>query len=164
MPLREKGKPEAARAYNSLMNILVTAGNTRVYIDKVRCLTNIFTGRTGAAIALEALRHGHDVTLLTSHPEAAAELAANTNLSEKRWHLWHYDTLDDLRRLMQENLASRAANVVIHCAAVSDYVPAGVFAPAAGTKFNAQNTWQGQPPTLADRVAGKIKAMSRSFG
>ena len=40
------------------MNLLVTAGNARVYIDQVRCLTNIFTGRTGAAIALEAYERG----------------------------------------------------------------------------------------------------------
>jgi len=35
----------------------------------VRCITNIFTGRTGASIALEAYRRGHQVTLATSHPE-----------------------------------------------------------------------------------------------
>ena len=44
------------------MNILVTAGNTQVFIDQVRCITNIFTGRTGAAIAVEAYRRGHSVT------------------------------------------------------------------------------------------------------
>ena len=38
------------------MNLLVTAGNTQVAIDRVRCITNIFTGRTGTAIALEAYR------------------------------------------------------------------------------------------------------------
>jgi phosphopantothenate-cysteine ligase/phosphopantothenoylcysteine decarboxylase/phosphopantothenate--cysteine ligase len=38
------------------MNILVTAGNTQTPIDKVRCLTNIFSGETGARIAIEAAR------------------------------------------------------------------------------------------------------------
>jgi phosphopantothenate-cysteine ligase/phosphopantothenoylcysteine decarboxylase/phosphopantothenate--cysteine ligase len=56
------------------MNLLVTAGNTLVPIDKVRGITNIFTGRTGASIALEAHRRGHGVTLLTSHPEAVHDL------------------------------------------------------------------------------------------
>src|SRR5438034_5962598 len=46
------------------MRILVTAGNTLVPIDRVRCITNIFTGRTGARIALHAQERGHDVTLL----------------------------------------------------------------------------------------------------
>ena len=32
------------------MKILVTAGNTQVPIDRVRCITNIFSGRTGTRI------------------------------------------------------------------------------------------------------------------
>jgi len=51
------------------VNILVTAGNTQTPIDRVRCLTNIFSGRTGANIAVRAAERGHTVTLLTSHPE-----------------------------------------------------------------------------------------------
>ena len=53
------------------MKLLVTAGNTLVPIDSVRGITNVFTGRTGAGIALHAYRRGHHVTLLTSHPETA---------------------------------------------------------------------------------------------
>ncbi len=54
------------------MNVLVTAGNTLVPIDQVRCISNVFTGKTGAAIALCAHGRGHRVTLITSHPEAVA--------------------------------------------------------------------------------------------
>ena len=56
------------------MNVLVTAGNTLAPIDRVRGLTNVFTGRTGAGIALAAHERGHAVTLLTSHPEAVAKI------------------------------------------------------------------------------------------
>ena len=52
------------------MRFLVTAGNTQTHIDKVRCLTNIFSGRTGGRIAAAAHGRGHTVCLLTSHPEA----------------------------------------------------------------------------------------------
>ena len=38
----------------SLMHILITAGNTQMPMDRVRCITNIFSGRTGASIALQA--------------------------------------------------------------------------------------------------------------
>ena len=58
------------------MRLLVTAGNTLALVDRVRCLTNVFTGRTGAAIALCAHQRGHAVTLLTSHPEAVTPPAA----------------------------------------------------------------------------------------
>jgi hypothetical protein len=51
------------------VKILVTAGNTQTDIDRVRCITNVFSGRTGAQIAAEAFERGHAVSLLTSHPE-----------------------------------------------------------------------------------------------
>jgi len=43
------------------MKNLITSGGTREYIDDVRVLTNISSGRLGALIAEEALRRGHDV-------------------------------------------------------------------------------------------------------
>jgi phosphopantothenoylcysteine synthetase/decarboxylase len=143
------------------MNILVTAGNTRIFIDKVRCLTNIFTGRTGAGIALEACRRGHEVVLLTSHPEAVLELAGQAALPADRWRQLRYDTLDDLARLMERHIKDEAFDAVIHSAAVSDYLAGGAFAPAPGTRLRDDLTWQadaGKNPTLVDRAAGKIKS------
>ena len=55
------------------MNLLVTAGNTHAPIDRVRVITNVFSGRTGAAIARAAVGRGHRATLLTSHPETIPE-------------------------------------------------------------------------------------------
>src|SRR5881398_2321606 len=105
------------------MHLLVTAGNTQAPIDRVRCITNIFTGRTGAAIALRACDRGHTVTLLTSHPERIPELPPAS-----RWTLHHYRTFDDPRDLMAGQIKDGRFDVVIHCAAVSDYLSAGVFA------------------------------------
>src|SRR4051794_28124027 len=111
------------------MNLLVTAGNTLALIDKVRCITNIFTGRTGASIALEAHRRGHAVTLVTSHAEAVAELAGDSPPGSERWSLVRYRTFDDLQDRMASSIRG-SLDAVIHCAAVSDYLSAGVFAPA----------------------------------
>jgi len=136
------------------MNVLVTAGNTLALIDKVRCLTNIFTGRTGAAIALEAHARGHAVTLLTSHPEAVGEPP-----SGERWRLRHYRTFEDLQSRMEETIAPGGLDAVVHCAAVSDYLCGGVYAAEAGTRFDpATSRWQGHPPALVDRQAGKVKS------
>jgi len=143
------------------MNILITAGNTRVFIDKVRCITNIFTGRTGASIALEAYRRGHRVTLLTSHPEPTAAPDGKTNLQGDRWRQHAYETYDDLHQLMQQHLSETAFDVVIHSAAVSDHLVAGVYAPTPWTRFDEEHTWQGgreKAPTLVDRAAGKVKS------
>ena len=46
------------------MRIIVTAGPTREHLDPVRFLSNPSTGKMGFAIAAEAARRGHDVTLV----------------------------------------------------------------------------------------------------
>jgi phosphopantothenate-cysteine ligase/phosphopantothenoylcysteine decarboxylase/phosphopantothenate--cysteine ligase len=97
------------------MRVLVTAGNTHTPIDRVRVLTNVFTGRTGAAVAAEFRRRGHDVLLVTSQPETAAETPTRT-----------YRTFDDLAGLLAE-LVPQGWDVIAHSAAVSDYAVAGVF-------------------------------------
>lgn len=139
------------------MNLLITAGNTLVPIDRVRCITNIFTGRTGAAIARCAWERGHGVTLLTSHPEAVE----NPPHSE-RWSMLRYRTFEDLQNLMEERITRRDSHGVIHCAAVSDYLAGGIYAPAEGTHLHPENgRWQSEHtdgPVLVDRAAGKVKS------
>ncbi|MCU0704137.1 MAG: bifunctional phosphopantothenoylcysteine decarboxylase/phosphopantothenate synthase [Fimbriiglobus sp.] len=119
------------------MNILVTAGNTRTMIDRVRCITNVFTGRTGANIAVEAANRGHRVTLLTSHPDTAA---ASPNLTVKS-----YQTFEDLAALMAEEVTSGGYDAIVHSAAVSDYHVGGVYAGTVATGFT-------------DVSAGKVKS------
>ena len=46
------------------MKIVITAGPTREYLDPVRFLSNPSTGKMGFAIAAEAARRGHEVTLI----------------------------------------------------------------------------------------------------
>jgi phosphopantothenoylcysteine synthetase/decarboxylase len=144
------------------MNVLVTAGNTQVPIDRVRCITNVFTGRTGAQIALEAQRRGHHVTLLTSHPEVVADLSATP--PAERWAVLPYRTFDDLQRLLEELIPLGGLSAVIHSAAVSDYLAGGIYAPGEGTSFRMEQeggqwvTEDGRPATMRDRGAGKVKS------
>src|SRR3982074_445687 len=99
------------------MRIFVTAGNTQVPIDRVRCITNIFTGRTGAAIALEAYRRGHVVTLATSHPEVIDAV----DPAPARWCCIPYRTFDDLEGLMVKHIAQGKPDAIVHSAALADY-------------------------------------------
>jgi phosphopantothenoylcysteine synthetase/decarboxylase len=142
------------------MNLLVTAGNTQTPIDQVRAITNIFTGRTGAGIALEAYGRGHSVILLTSHADTVAERASGSPPEDgPRWRCVVYRTFDDLHEAMACRIPGSHLDAVIHCAAVSDHRVAGIFAPAAGTGFHVDDlTWHGEPPALADRAAGKVKS------
>src|SRR5581483_9059458 len=102
------------------MNILITAGNTLVPIDRVRCITNVFTGRTGAAIARCAWERDQTDTLLTSHPEAV-----DNPPQGERWDMKPYRTFEDLQERMREWVTAGRLNAVIHCAAVSDYLAGG---------------------------------------
>ncbi len=143
------------------MNILVSTGNTIVPIDRVRCITNVFTGRTGTTIALHCHQRGHSVTLLSSHPELVAMLNGNKS-PEQRWTLEPYSSFRDLRDLLSRSLSSGPFDVLIHCAAVNDYEAAGIYAPDRHTHFRPEDfRWQGagpHAPTLLDRSAGKIKS------
>lgn len=94
------------------MKLLVSAGPTREYLDSVRFLSNPSSGRMGYALAREAARRGHDVTLV-SGPVAlkpppgvtlvGVESAAEMSAACKR--------------------AFRDADAAIMCAAVCDYRP-----------------------------------------
>ena len=123
------------------MNILITAGNTQTPIDRVRCLTNIFSGKTGSRIAIEAVRRGHTVALFTSHPEIVAELTGTVPLVPERWQLASYRTFDDLSELMESRIPGGGFDAIIHAAAVSDYALGGIYAPDpkhGGTLINAR--------------------------
>jgi phosphopantothenoylcysteine synthetase/decarboxylase len=144
------------------MHILVTAGNTLVPIDRVRCITNIFTGRTGAQIALHGHDRGHKVTLLTSHPEVVPELRPGATGPVERWSVCTYRTFEDLQGAMAGVIRGGGLDVVIHSAAVSDYQAAGIYAPDAETHFEPKYAqWQCSSPAgprLVDMSAGKVKS------
>jgi phosphopantothenate---cysteine ligase (CTP) len=138
------------------MRFLVTAGNTQALIDKVRCITNIFSGRTGGQIAVAAHGRGHAVTLVTSHPEALA-----FPVSSSIWRIEPYKTFEDLEALLQHELQEGKYDVVVHAAAVSDFLTSGVYVPAPGSTFETDSlTWKADvgTPQLIDVAAGKVKS------
>lgn len=143
------------------MNLLITAGNTQSPIDRVRCVTNVFSGRTGAQIARTAWGRGHTVTLLTSTPDALLEYGVNYRDPGERFRVRPYQSFDELTTLMQAELRGGGYDVVCHSAAVSDFLSAGAFSPAPGTSFNARTgQWDARsgPATLTEQRAGKIKS------
>lgn len=140
------------------LRALITAGNTRTPIDRVRCVTNVFTGRTGARLALEAYDRGHAVTLLTSHPPAVEELRPGFAPAD-RWRAIPYHTFDDLHVALRSVVPTGGFDAILHAAAVSDYALAGVYAPAAGAGFDpADHRWMGDGPHLTEVGQGKVKS------
>jgi phosphopantothenoylcysteine synthetase/decarboxylase len=103
----------------NMNKVLVTAGNTRIPIDRVRGIDNIFKGKTGAAIASYFAKKGCNVTLLTSHPKLVAP--------EHNLNVIGFDTYDSLVNLMELEIKTNTYGVVIHSAAVSDYRVEGTY-------------------------------------
>jgi phosphopantothenate-cysteine ligase len=99
---------------------IITAGGTREPVDAVRFIGNISTGRLGACIADEAHSRGHAVRFIHGAgccmPRCRDEAV-----------LEGFVTSSDLRRILEKCVksAGRPA-VLVHAAAVSDYIPSKV--------------------------------------
>lgn len=100
---------------------LVTAGNTREPIDRVRDWGNIFTGNTGYGIA-KALAAAGEVDLLTSNRAHLAELS-----SDQRVRASGFTSHAELKGALAALMAREKYDAVFMTAAVADYKPAGVY-------------------------------------
>jgi phosphopantothenoylcysteine decarboxylase/phosphopantothenate--cysteine ligase len=96
------------------MNLLITAGATREPLDAVRFLSNVSTGRTGAALADAFAARDHRVTLLRGESAVAPRSACEVEV---------FTSAKDLRVRLQKRLAGGAFDAAIMCAAVADYRP-----------------------------------------
>ncbi len=99
------------------MRILVTAGPTREPLDPVRFISNRSSGKMGYAIAEAARDAGDDVTLITG--PATIELPDDVDVVA-------INTSDELFDAVHKHV--RYCDVLVMCAAVSDYKPAN-FSP-----------------------------------
>lgn len=141
------------------MQFLITAGSTQAPIDRVRCVTSVFTGRTGAAVTRTAWGRGHTVTLITSRPDALLEYGVNPRDPGDRFTVVPFRTYDELAVILQTRLKGGTFDALCHCAAGGEFLPAGTFAPNPGTFFNARTgEWEAKanPPLLTEQRGGKI--------
>jgi len=127
------------------MQILITAGGTREYIDPVRFISNASSGKMGYALARAALRAGHKVTLISGptsqrKPSGAKVVEVETAAQMYEAVKKHFGRCDCL----------------IMAAAVADYTPAH-RAKAKIKKSNKPVTIKLKPTADILRWAGKHK-------
>ena len=96
--------------------ILVTAGPTWVAIDKVRVITNIFSGKLGLIIAETAQKMGANVVFMFGPGRISVP-------ENKKIKVLRFKYFDDLLNLVKENIKQGRFDAIIHSAAVSDYMP-----------------------------------------
>jgi phosphopantothenoylcysteine decarboxylase/phosphopantothenate--cysteine ligase len=95
------------------VRFVITAGPTREAIDPVRYLSNRSSGKMGYAIADAALAVGHEVTLISGPV---------TLESPRRAQFVPVVTSDQMHDEVHRH--ARDCDVLVMCAAVSDYKPA----------------------------------------
>src|SRR5438309_7195044 len=110
---------DGSRRHPITMNprrFLITAGNTREMIDRVRDWGNIFTGNTGYSIAL-ALAELGDVDLLTSNRFHLAELQQRAG--KFPIHGTPFTSHADLKFALEKSLREQTYDAVFMSAAVA---------------------------------------------
>ena len=92
--------------------ILITAGATKEYIDGVRFISNISTGKTAAAIAKVFCKNNFDVSFLHSSDSVTPDCDFNDFIFDD-----HSNLKEQLYSLIEKN----HFDIIFHSAAVSDY-------------------------------------------
>jgi phosphopantothenoylcysteine decarboxylase / phosphopantothenate---cysteine ligase len=97
-------------------NILVTAGGTIEYIDPIRVITNLSSGKMGNLIAEEAIRLGANITLVYGHGTYITKSLPNINIVR-------VNTSKEMYDVVMSELSSKRYDVAILSAAVADFTP-----------------------------------------
>ncbi|MFA5264322.1 MAG: phosphopantothenoylcysteine decarboxylase [Opitutaceae bacterium] len=97
-----------------MLKLLLTSGATREPIDAVRFLSNVSTGRTGAALADALAERGHSVTLFRGEGSTSPKRLIDSEI---------FSSAADLEQLLRQRLATEDYDAVIMSAAVADYRP-----------------------------------------
>jgi len=92
--------------------ILITAGATKEYIDGVRYISNISTGKTASTIAKILYENNYDVSFLHGTYSAVPDCDFTEYI---------YDDFESLKKQLYSLIENNKFDFIIHSAAVSDY-------------------------------------------
>lgn len=96
------------------INVLVTAGSTVEYIDSVRILTNLSSGKMGLNIAQQCLDKCFNVTFVYGH--------GFLNIpDDPRMNIIRIRTTEEMLKVVKERILKEKQHIVFHAAAVADF-------------------------------------------
>jgi len=121
------------------MKILVTSGGTKIPIDNVRHITNMSSGTFGSKIATEFLNLGHEVVFFKAK-NSKSPVSITIDLIKNNYKIgefsnWYnkvskylnlykeieYNTFNEYKTLLENVIKSELPDIILLCAAVSDY-------------------------------------------
>jgi phosphopantothenoylcysteine decarboxylase / phosphopantothenate---cysteine ligase len=134
------------------LRVLVTSGGTAEPIDAVRVITNTSTGATGALIAEEFARAGHEVVVLRARTAQPAGAASREVL---------FTTVAELDAALERELHAGQFDAVIHAAAVSDFSVASIEVDGIAHPRGAAKISSDTAPVIRLRKNPKLIATLR---
>jgi phosphopantothenoylcysteine decarboxylase/phosphopantothenate--cysteine ligase len=96
------------------VNILITAGPSREFIDRVRFISNPSSGKMGIAFAEELLNRGAKVTVILGPSAVKPLIGAN---------IIPVTSAEDFARVAKEEVSARHYDILISAAAIGDFMP-----------------------------------------
>lgn len=97
-------------------NILITSGGTMEYIDPIRVITNLSSGKMGNAIIKHSLELGANVTHIVGNFTTVPFSSNSSNLETIK-----VNTSDEMYTRVISEISSKKFDIVIFAAAVTDF-------------------------------------------
>jgi phosphopantothenoylcysteine decarboxylase/phosphopantothenate--cysteine ligase len=98
-------------------SFLITAGSTAEYIDPIRVIMNLSSGKMGMSLAKEAYQRGASVTLVYGHGSVDAE----SYLHAPSVEIQRANTAQEMFESVMSKLSEKKFDVVILTSATSDF-------------------------------------------
>ncbi len=143
-------QPQRIKLRNSSLRVLVTSGGTAEEIDAVRVITNKSTGKTGSFLAEFLYDLGCEVVFVGSK---------NSFKPQREIEKIFFQTHDELEREILGQVEKNHFDVVVHAAAVGDFVLDSQDAKSSKLSSNASLTLKFKPTT---KIINKIKSASKN--
>jgi phosphopantothenoylcysteine decarboxylase/phosphopantothenate--cysteine ligase len=96
---------------NNNKKVLILSGGTAEFIDKVRIISNLSSGKTGYLLAQCFCKDGFDVSVIYGMGK------------KPPYYIKSYNTINTMEMLNKAMEIGKDADIIISCAAISDYAP-----------------------------------------
>ena len=111
-------------------NVLITSGGTMEYIDPVRVITNLSSGKMGYAIVKESLEYGAKVTHIVGNSSVSS--SSSSSVGDYSFNLDNLITIrvntsDEMYAKVISEINSKKFDIVIFAAAVTDFKLAQMY-------------------------------------
>jgi phosphopantothenoylcysteine decarboxylase/phosphopantothenate--cysteine ligase len=130
--------------------VLVTAGSTVEYIDPIRVVTNMSSGKMGIAIARKAAVMGASVTLIYGRGSVEPPQIRDGKLAR-------VSTGKEMNDAVMSELSSHRYDAVIMAAAVADFAPVTISQKKLDTRSGSLHL----PLVATTKIIDKVKKVSK---